>query len=56
MAIALVICLAFSIWAASIASSKNLNVLGYALLAFFLPLIGVIAAVAAKPGPAPEKT
>jgi hypothetical protein len=48
MAIALVICLAFSIWAASIAS--------YALLAFFLPLIGVIAAVAAKPGPAPEKT
>jgi hypothetical protein len=56
MAIALVICLAFSIWAASIASSKNINVLGYALLAFFLPLIGVIAAVAAKPGPAPEKS
>jgi len=45
MGIAIVICLAFSIWAASIASSKNLNVLGYALLAFFLPLIGVIAAV-----------
>ena len=49
MAIYFIVGLVGAVWAAAVAGSKNNNALGYAVLGFVLPLIGVIAAYAAAP-------
>ena len=52
----LVIAVVCSIISGAIAAGKNRNALGFAALGFLLPLIGVIAAVAASPKRLPEIT
>ncbi len=48
MGIALLIGIIGAFWTASLASRKNLNVLGYAILGFLLPLIGVLVVLSAE--------
>ena len=55
MGIAIVIALIGAIWCAIVASNKNLNVLGYTLLGFFFPLIGVIIVLCTQAQPAPQQ-
>lgn len=38
-----------AIWCAVVASNKNISVLGYTVLGFVLPLLGVILVHVAKP-------
>jgi hypothetical protein len=56
MGIAIVIALIGAIWCAHVASTKHLNVLGYTLLGFLLPLIGVLVVLSAQPAPPPEES
>lgn len=49
LALAFLFSIIGAIWSANIASRKNLNPLGYALLGFLLPLIGVLVVYGAAP-------
>jgi drug/metabolite transporter (DMT)-like permease len=54
MAIYLVVGLIGAMWAAAVASGKNLNVAVFAILGFLFPLIGVLIAYGTK-GEAPKE-
>lgn len=57
MAIYLVFGMIGAIWAAILASNKNLNPVGYAIAGFLMPLIGVLLAYGAAARPAaPDPT